>query len=66
MPGTVLLTVLAAVAGTLFLVIDASRGVLVTRSDGGRPGLLLLVATLLGAPISTWALLGLGLIKPKR
>jgi len=60
-----LAAVLIAVAGTLFLVLDASRGVRVNPAESSLGHLLLLVA-LIGAPLSTWALLGLSFIKPKR
>jgi tetratricopeptide (TPR) repeat protein len=61
-----LCAVLVAVAGTSILALDALRGVQVTNVEEPGLGLVLLIAALLGAPLSTWALIGLGLIKPKR
>jgi Tfp pilus assembly protein PilF len=61
-----LIAVLVAVAGTLFLALDASRGAQLTDPGRSSLGEVLLLVALAGAPLSTWALLGLGFIKPKR
>jgi hypothetical protein len=61
-----LVVVLAAVAGTLFMALDALRGAHATSLGEPSLGAVLLFVALLGAPLSTWALLGLGLVKPKR
>ncbi len=58
--------VLVAVAGTVFVGLDALRGEPAANFDAPSFGIVLLAATLIGAPFSTWALMGLGLIKPKR
>jgi tetratricopeptide (TPR) repeat protein len=61
-----LAAVLIAIAGTLFLALDASRGIHVNDPEQSSLGNLLLFVALIGAPFSTWALLGLSFIKPKR
>lgn len=66
--GTViaLTAVIVASAGTLFAAIDGWRGA-VTDPDPTRSlGKGLLAFALLGAPLSTWLLLGLGMFKQRR
>lgn len=58
--------VLVAVAGTVLLGLDALRGVPAANLDDPSLGIVLIAAALIGAPLSTWALIGLGLIRPKR
>lgn len=60
------IAVLVAVAGTVVSGLAALSGDHGSNAEDPSLGVVLLGAALIGAPVSTWALLGLGLIKPKR
>lgn len=55
-----------SIAGAMFLALDAWRGGAMAARRGGSPGFALVVFAMLGARLSTWLLVFLGLVKERR